>query len=442
MHFRHVLRTNAFIISIGLTLSALTGYSDFLEPYDGSDSLLIGSNTPVVDPNTPSGSDTLFDSNTPLDPNTFFDPNTSLDPDTSLFAEGFPSSSSSSFSSSGSLALLDPSTDSENISSDISWVDDSLKLASSASCSRSSRIKRAEDSESCGDFTFEDRQKIVDSWYQKKWSLTCSLLTKGFLPFAVIPGTVEVNSNVLITVPRIGLPSHIYFQSNVYLGTLGTIPVQYLANLLDADFFPFSGRYRVDSNVRSSCGSWMLWEIWTSQSFVGEWVQLRGADFWICETSRPQIVNSSASYCSHHPCQMICSKWFPRRPFIQGQLSRYVLWKENCRRYFWWRGAWLLRIWGRCSHIGSGAWARKHPSKHEKNILAISSHFFERKTCSDCVLLCSFIEPTPSARMPRVWMGRVPWTITCHNSMVYRTVENLMKWCGVKFYLWIIIRDT
>lgn len=179
MHFCYISTT--IIISLSVVVSALVDFSDFTEPYDGSESLLF-------DPNTP------------------------------LFDDGFSSSSSNT------LAFLDQPTGSENPSSDIFWNDStSFKLAS---CSTPSRVRRADDSSSCPDFTTsDDAAKITESLIQGRFSITCTLITGGLLPFALIPSAapqdVIMNMNVLNPLATIGLSTRLYYPSTLYRATLG-----------------------------------------------------------------------------------------------------------------------------------------------------------------------------------------------------------------------------
>ena len=195
MHFCYIFRT---IIFLSAVVSALIDYSDFTEPYDDSGSLLI-------DPTAP------FDLNTPL------------------FDEEFSSSLDS-------LAFLDQSTDPENTSSDILWGD-SFKLAS---CSTLSRVRRADDSY-CRDVTPDDNKKITESLIQGRYAISCTLLTRGVLPFALIPSglpqDVVTNTNVLNPLATIGLGPRLYYPSTLYRATLGTkISIPMLCNSFNADF--------------------------------------------------------------------------------------------------------------------------------------------------------------------------------------------------------------
>lgn len=180
MHFCHFFRTITFF---SVVISALIDYSDFIQPDGELEPLL-------VDPNTP------FDPNAPL-----FD---------------------GGFSSSDPLALFDQSTDSENTSSDMLW-DDSFKLAS---CSTLSRVRRADDSGSCSNINPSDNQQIIQSLLQGKFSITCTLLTVGVLPFALMasdgPDDVIMNMNTLNSVATIGLGPRLYYPSTLYRATLST----------------------------------------------------------------------------------------------------------------------------------------------------------------------------------------------------------------------------
>lgn len=185
MHFHCIFRT---IIFLSVVVSALIDFSDFTEPYDEPGSL-------------------LFDPNTPFDPNTRFDPNTPL------FDEEFTVSLDP-------LTFLDQSTNPEIPSSDILW-DDSFKLAS---CSTLSRVRRADDSASCDYVSSEDDRKIIESLTQGRFSVTCTLLTMGALPWGLIPSDaaqdVVTNSNVF-SVATLGYGPRPFFASTLYRATLG-----------------------------------------------------------------------------------------------------------------------------------------------------------------------------------------------------------------------------
>ena len=177
MHFRHIFRS-IISLSLSVVVFGFIDYSDFTQPYDESESLLI-------DPNTP-----LFDEefSSPLD----------------------------------SLAFLDQSTDPETTSSDILW-DDSFKIAS---CSTPSRAKRAEDAASCPDVSTEDANKITTSLTQGEFSVTCAVLTRGFLPFALIPSAApqdtRYNFDGLLMVATIGVGPRPFLSATLYRATLGT----------------------------------------------------------------------------------------------------------------------------------------------------------------------------------------------------------------------------
>lgn len=186
MHFRHFSRMIAFF---SVVVSSSIDYSDFIQPDDGLEALL-------VDPNAPPDSNAPFDSNMPL-----FD---------------------GVLSTSDPLAWFDQSTDLENTSLDMSW-DDSFKPAS---CSALSRVRRTDDSGSCPDVNPSDEDQLIDAFQQGKYSLTCTLLTANVLPFALIasigPNDVILNMNTLNSVATIGLGPRLYYPSTLYRATLST----------------------------------------------------------------------------------------------------------------------------------------------------------------------------------------------------------------------------
>lgn len=181
MHFCHIFRS-IISLSLSVVIFAFIDYSDFTQPYDESESLLI-------DPNTP-----LFDGefSSPLD----------------------------------SLAFLDQSTDPEATPLDTLW-DDSFQLAS---CSTPSRVKRTDDASSCPDVSTEDADKLTTSITRGEFSITCDVITRGVLPFALIPSSapqdVQWNTDTLTMVATIGVAPRPFISATLYRAKLGTVPKQ------------------------------------------------------------------------------------------------------------------------------------------------------------------------------------------------------------------------
>ena len=201
MYFRHLLGTLSLL---SIIVSASIDYSDFMPADDALEPVLA---TLPVDQVTLS-SDEL----SPL-----------FDQTTSLFSEEPSSSSPDSFTG------FDVFPDAENTSSDLS-LDQSFKLASCSTSDASlapalgkSRLRRVDDASSCPNPAEHDA--ILESIQTGKFSLTCTLVTKGVLPFAMAQSdgfrSVVTDTRVLNTLsPLLGFGPRLYYPSTLYRATL------------------------------------------------------------------------------------------------------------------------------------------------------------------------------------------------------------------------------
>lgn len=202
MYFRHFLVT---ISILSVVVSVSMDYSDFLVPDDTSESAL----TSLSLDQTALSDD---ESSSP------FDETTSLfDAESSPFSSDF-------------FAGSDLSTDPDNTPSDFSW-NDSFQLAD---CSESevslppalgkSRVRRVDDSSSCADPENEQNEQVLQSIQDGKFSVTCTLVTGGVLPFAMTASDdskdVEGNTYVLEPITILGRGPRIYYASTLYHATL------------------------------------------------------------------------------------------------------------------------------------------------------------------------------------------------------------------------------
>ena len=199
MYFSHFFGT---ISLVSFIVSASIDYSDFALADDESE--LVLTSLPI---------DQLALSNDEL--------SSPLDQTTSLFDEELPSSSPDPFTG------FDVSSNSENTSSDLLW-DDSFKLASCSTSEVSlppalgkSRVRRADDSSSCAN---PDHQAALQAIENGKFSLTCTLVTAGVLPFAMAQSdsfrSEVVNTKVLNSINPLNFGPRLYYLSTLYRATL------------------------------------------------------------------------------------------------------------------------------------------------------------------------------------------------------------------------------
>lgn len=197
MHFGHFFGT---ISLVSFIVSASIDYSDFAL---NDESEFVLSSLPA---------DQIAFSNDEL--------SSPLDQTISLFDEELPSSSPDAFTG------FDVSPDFENTSSELSW-DESFKLASCSTSEVSlplalgkSRVRRADDSSSCSNF---DHQAALQALQNGKFSLTCTLVTAGVLPFAMAQSdsfrSVVVNTNVLNSINPLNFGPRLYYPSTLHRAT-------------------------------------------------------------------------------------------------------------------------------------------------------------------------------------------------------------------------------